>query len=94
MYEVSVNDILAWNNLTLDSKLADGQKLIIKTVGKTAETQPQKPTDEFIIHTVDAGEWLFRIAQKYGVKMAQIREWNNLPDDAVKVGQQLKIKKK
>jgi LysM repeat protein len=27
------------------------------------------------------------------VKMAQIREWNNLTDDAVKVGQQLKIKK-
>jgi LysM repeat protein len=26
--------------------------------------------------------------------MAQIREWNNLTDDAVKVGQQLKIKKK
>jgi membrane-bound lytic murein transglycosylase D len=94
MYEVSVNDILAWNNLTLDSKLADGQKLIIKTIGKTAETQPQQPADEFIIHTVDAGEWLFRIAQKYGVKMAQIREWNNLTDDAVKVGQQLKIKKK
>jgi membrane-bound lytic murein transglycosylase D len=96
MYEVSVNDILAWNTLTLDSKLADGQKLIIKTVGKTAEAQPQQPTDtnEFIIHTVDAGEWLFRIAQKYGVKMAQIREWNNLTDDAVKVGQQLKIKKK
>ncbi len=94
MYEVSVNDILAWNNLTLDSKLADGQKLIIKTVGKTTEVQPQQPADEFIIHTVDAGEWLFRIAQKYGVKMAQIREWNNLTDDAVKVGQQLKIKKK
>jgi membrane-bound lytic murein transglycosylase D len=92
MYEVSVNDILLWNNLTLDSKLADGQKLIIKTVGKTTETQPQ-PTEEFIMHTVDAGEGLYRIAQKYGVKMAQIREWNNLTDDAVKVGQQLKIKK-
>ncbi len=94
MYEVSVNDVLAWNDLTLDSKLADGQKLIIKTVGKTTDTQPQQPTDEFMIHTVDAGEGLFRIAQKYGIKMAQIREWNNLTDDAVKVGQQLKIKKK
>jgi membrane-bound lytic murein transglycosylase D len=94
MYEVSVNDILLWNNLTLESKLADGQKLIVKTVGKTTETQPQQPADEYITHTVDAGEGLYRIAVKYGVKMAQIREWNNLTDDAVKVGQQLKIKKK
>ena len=58
----------------------------------TVSTQPAAK-EEFMIHTVDIGENMFRIAQKYGVKMAQIKEWNNLTEDAVKVGQQLKIKK-
>ncbi len=92
MYEVSVKDVLAWNNLADDAKLQAGQKLLIKTVGKTVEKQPIEKA-EFIIHTVDMGENMFRIAQKYGVKMVQIKEWNSLTEDAVKVGQQLKIKK-
>ena len=92
MYEVTVKDIFAWNNLAPEAKLQAGQKLLIKPVGMTVATQPTTK-EEFMIHTVDIGENMFRIAQKYGVKMAQIKEWNNLTEDAVKVGQQLKIKK-
>ena len=92
MYEVTVKDIFAWNNLAPEAKLQAGQKLLIKPVGMTVSTQPAAK-EEFLTHTVDIGENMFRIAQKYGVKMAQIKEWNNLTEDAVKVGQQLKIKK-
>jgi membrane-bound lytic murein transglycosylase D len=161
MYDVSVKDIYFWNNLTENSKLQAGQKLVIKPVGNTVQQQPQpnEPakvteantttthtvaqgetafgisqkygltvkqlyelnnlgenakvqigqklivkatmaapsavpnTDEFVIHTVVQGDTMFSIAQKYGVKVDQVREWNGMTDLGVKLGQQLKIKK-
>jgi len=91
MYDVTVNDIFYWNNLAQDAKLLSGQKLTIRPVGNTLEQQPK--ADEFTNHTVAQGETMFSISQKYGVKVDQIKEWNELPDTGVKIGQQLKIKK-
>ncbi len=91
MYDVTVNDILYWNNLPQDAKLLSGQKLTIRPVGNTISQQPK--AEEFISHTVAQGETMFSISQKYGVKVDQIKEWNELPDTGVKIGQQLKIKK-
>lgn len=91
MYDVTINDILYWNNLPQDAKLLSGQKLNIRPVGNTIEQQPK--AEEFMNHTVAQGETMFSISQKYGVKVDQIKEWNELPDTGVKIGQQLKIKK-
>jgi membrane-bound lytic murein transglycosylase D len=91
MYDVTVNDILYWNNLGQDAKLLSGQKLTIRPVGNTLAQQPK--AEEFTNHTVVQGETMFSISQKYGVKVDQIKEWNELPDTGVKIGQQLKIKK-
>lgn len=91
MYDVTVNDILYWNNLGQDAKLLSGQKLMIRPVGNTLAQQPK--AEEFTNHTVAQGETMFSISQKYGVKVDQIKEWNELPDTGVKIGQQLKIKK-
>lgn len=91
MYDVTVNDILYWNNLPQDAKLLRGQKLTIRPVGDTLTQQPK--AEEFTNHTVAQGETMFSISQKYGVKVDQIKEWNGLPDTGVKLGQQLKIKK-
>jgi membrane-bound lytic murein transglycosylase D len=46
-----------------------------------------------ITHTVEAGENLFRIGQKYGVTVEEIKKWNKLPDNNIKVGQKLIIDK-
>jgi len=91
MYDVTVNDIFYWNNLAQDAKLLSGQKLTIRPVGNTLDQQPK--AEEFTNHTVAQGETMFSISQKYGVKVDQIKEWNELPDTGVKIGQQLKIKK-
>lgn len=91
MYDVTVNDILYWNNLPQDAKLRSGQKLTIRPVGNTLSQQPK--AEEFVNHTVAQGETMFSISKKYGVKMDEIKEWNGLPDTGVKIGQQLKIKK-
>jgi LysM repeat protein len=44
-------------------------------------------------HTVAVKENLFAIAKKYNVKAWQLREWNNLKSDAIRIGQVLIVEK-
>jgi membrane-bound lytic murein transglycosylase D len=46
-----------------------------------------------VYYQVAAGDTLFRISQKYGVSVDDLKTWNNLPDNNIKIGQQLKILK-
>lgn len=41
------------------------------------------------VHVVQAGETIFRIARQNGVSVQQLRQWNNLKNDVIEVGQQL-----
>lgn len=43
------------------------------------------------VHVVQAGETVYRIARQNGVSVQQIRQWNNLKNDVIEVGQQLAI---
>lgn len=46
-----------------------------------------------ITHTVTKGQTLGGIARKYGVTVGQIKKWNNLRSDMIRVGQKLTIYK-
>ncbi len=103
LYNVSVNDLLAWNRLTQNDKLAVGQSLVIKGDGAVSKSQPAssgsstvdaKVSEEIVYHTVQKGETMFRISKQYGVSVEQIQTWNQLSGGGVNVGQQLKIIKK
>lgn len=48
----------------------------------------RKPT---LIHTVQSGETLNKIAQRYGVSVAELQKWNSISANKIAVGQQLKI---
>lgn len=103
LYGVSVDDLLAWNNLTQNDKLSVGQSLVIKgegetsgrpvTSGSSSAVDPQV-TEEIVYHTVQKGETMYRISKQYGVTVEQIQSWNQLQNGGVTVGQQLKIIKK
>jgi membrane-bound lytic murein transglycosylase D len=86
-YGVSVNDIMNWNELE-DDKIMSGQELI---VSKSGEKNSKKPKGTKITHTVKSGENLTMIADKYGVTVSDIKEWNELGDDVIKVDQKLTI---
>ncbi|HEV2540522.1 MAG TPA: LysM peptidoglycan-binding domain-containing protein [Frateuria sp.] len=42
-------------------------------------------------HVVKAGDTLLKIAQRYHVRVAQLRQWNHLHGDAIQVGQKLAV---
>ena len=45
--------------------------------------------DERIIHRVKSGEYLGKIALRYGCTVKKILNWNNLKNDKIRVGQHL-----
>ncbi len=91
LYDVSVDDIKAWNKLS-DNSLALGQKLVIKKIAVVAETT-RVPAMQSLssTHTVEAKETLYSIARQYNITMQQLREWNNMTTDEVKIGQSLVV---
>ncbi|MFV8452727.1 LysM peptidoglycan-binding domain-containing protein [Vibrio campbellii] len=83
-YKVKVADIRRENNLKSDTVWV-GQKLKITVAVK------DKPIRK---HKVARGEYLGKIASKYGVSVSSIRKANNLRSDELAVGQVLIIPNK
>jgi len=90
-YGVAVNDLLAWNNLNRDSTLRIGDKLVIRGGTAGAATQAAVAAAPDRVHEVRSGEFLSKIASDYGVSVRDLRTWNNLSSDNLRVGQKLSI---
>jgi LysM repeat protein len=91
MYEVSVDEIKAWNNLR-DNALSLGQELIIKKKStSTTPTITEVPVTKSLkgVHTVAAGETLYSLSRQYNVSVQQLKEWNSLTANDVQIGQTL-----
>ncbi len=88
LYQVPVKEIAAWNNFGMDTHLLVGQEVIIK---KTNQQKSSSNAMEY--HEVQQSETLYSISKKYGVTVKQIQLWNDLPDNNVKIGQKIIIRK-
>ncbi|WP_460938816.1 LysM peptidoglycan-binding domain-containing protein [Spirosoma humi] len=102
LYGLTVDELLAINDLTTADKLEVGKKLAVKLTPGGRLVKPSAsvmaktttaPESAVTYHTVAKGETMFRISQIYGVSIEQIQTWNNLTDAGVKVGQKIKIMK-
>lgn len=61
-------------------------------LAKAEEPLPQNfKADDKIYYNVKSGDYLGRIAEKFGVGVSQIRSWNNLKGNNLNIGQQLII---
>lgn len=91
-YGVTIDEIKQWNSLT-DNTLSLGQELIIKKSG--TEIKPiEKPTimqSSAMTHVVAEKETLFSISRQYNVTVDQLRTWNALQGNDLKVGQTLYV---
>ncbi len=87
-FGTSVEAIQAANRLT-NEMLHIGQQLIIPSKNEQSQADNQR---EALYHTVQLGDSLYAISQKYGVDISIIRQLNNLKDSFLAVGQRLIIR--
>ncbi|MFI5144865.1 MAG: LysM peptidoglycan-binding domain-containing protein [Ignavibacteria bacterium] len=88
-YEVDIADIKDWNDIDGD-KIIVGQKLKIYSDTKISGDSDKK-TGKKTSYIVKKGDNLSDIADKYGVTVAQIKEWNDFDKDVIYSGQILYI---
>lgn len=53
--------------------------------------KPLSSSRDTIVHIVKKGETLYRISKRYNCTPDQIRQWNNLENHIISVGQELKL---
>lgn len=86
-YGTTVQALMSYNNLN-NTTLQVGQQILIPR--KDINQEPSD-TEEDIIYTVQSGDSLWSIANRYNTTVSELRNYNNLTSDVLQVGQQLKI---
>ena len=67
----------------------------VRTTTSSSTTEDKtKPAQTRIVHRVRRGDTLIDIARKYKVTVPQIREWNNIKSNLIRIGQRLTIYQK
>jgi len=94
-YNVTVNSIKQQNNL-INNNISVGQTLTINSEYKPSTSTDSSPKQtnkqkDFSTYIVKKGDTLYTIAKTYGVKVDDVKNWNNLRNNNLKVGQKLKI---
>ena len=62
-----------------------------ETIEKEKVVEQVKSVSDRTVHTVKKGETLASIARKYHVSVSNLKRWNNLRKDNIRVGQKLTI---
>ncbi len=92
-YRVSVNQLMAWNNLR-STMIRPGQKLVVYSSGAPMAQAGKTPVMRSVTsstHVVRSGENLGLIAKKYQCSVTDLREWNNLKGSTIHPGQKLRV---
>jgi membrane-bound lytic murein transglycosylase D len=92
-FNVSLEDLKKWNNLD-DLNVQTGSKLALANKEENAVAEAPKTEIKVVEYKVKKGDYLGTIAKKYNVTVAEIKEWNDLEDNNVKLGETLIVSKK
>jgi LysM repeat protein len=87
-YNTTIEALAQANGITNPSLIYVGQRLVVPGTGAP---QPQPGTDD-LVHVVQPGENLFRIALKYNYDYLYLARYNNISNPSrVYVGQKIYI---
>jgi LysM repeat protein len=96
-YGMSVKELTDINNISGEGIKA-GQRLSVKkgATGNGSETSPSNnggdPDNAKVkIHEVKSGDTMYSICKKYGISEKELMRLNNLSDNVIRIGQQLKV---
>jgi LysM repeat protein len=97
-YEVTIDDLEAWNNLSRQDSLLIGERLIIpdssaKSLGTPTPVGMIQADDGRVFHLVQPDENLSMIVERYGVELGDILALNEIQADwPLQIGQQLLVR--
>lgn len=81
-YGLTVDELAQLNSLSDPGSIQVGQRLLVPTNSEVAPT----------LHTIQPGETLRTIAQRYAVTVTELAEWNAIDNiDAIYAGQQIQV---
>ena len=96
-HRCTVAQIKRWNNLT-SNNIRVGQRLVIYRGGNApasassssgSSAQPASAPANATTYTVKSGDVLGKIAERHGCTVAQLKAWNGLTSNNIRVGQKL-----
>lgn len=88
---VQLKYLLEYNNLNETAKLHTGTKILLQP-GLPNEMKKADPA-KTKVHFVGSKEGLYSIARNYKVTVHQLKEWNKLESDNLKIGQEIIVSK-
>lgn len=93
-YNLSLAEMYRLNSVENFDKIKIGQEIVVGYNEKTIEPINEKYTDTTTTdyHTVVSGETLYRIAKNYNISVSQLKSLNNLTNNIIAIGQELKVK--
>lgn len=93
---IQLESLLSYNQLEDDGDVKPGAKLYLKPTSQTDQARlirDNAALSKEVLYEVKPKEGLYTIAKKNGVTVQQIKDWNNLRSDELKIGQQLIVSK-
>lgn len=86
----SVEQMLAWHDMGR-SRDSSARVSLWAARERISKNIPDPSTHERLVHKVRSGEFLGTIANRYHVGLSELKKWNNLQSDLIRVGQELVI---
>jgi LysM repeat protein len=93
---IQLESLLEYNQLSEDGDVVAGTRIYLRPgreVALAAANKQNPVASKTVVYEVRAKDGLYGVARKYSVTVQQLREWNKLSSDDLKVGQQLIVGK-
>ncbi|MEO5892514.1 MAG: glucosaminidase domain-containing protein [Ferruginibacter sp.] len=93
---IQLESLLEYNHLAEDGDVSPGTKLYLKAVAESSQAktiQASVPNNKIVYYEVQPKDGLYTVAKKYNVTVQQLKEWNNLASNDLRIGQQLIVGK-
>lgn len=93
---IQLESLLEYNQINEEEEVTVGTKLYLKAIAESDQAKvvfqhAENPKE--ILYAVQPKEGLYSVAKKHSVTVQQLKAWNNLTSDDLKVGQQLIVGK-
>lgn len=102
-YKITLSEIMKMNNMNFESRLQVGDSIKVPATAK-AQVKPVDDDKQFTVtivqkritpvkYVVVKGDNLYQISKRFNVPMEEVKSFNNITDESLKVGQVLIINK-